>query len=55
VDPETAERSLKEEPLKTLKTYRNNKKFPGGPCMGIYIGLRKRGVINVGDKVYIGN
>jgi uncharacterized protein YcbX len=53
VDPHTAERDSKEEPLKTLKSYRKFEKTGDSPVMGVHLGLRREGQIKVGDSVYV--
>lgn len=55
IDPATAEKDPKEEPLKTLKTYRKAEKCGDSPVMGIHLGVRELGNIKVGDAVYIIN
>ena len=52
IDPETAERH-KEEPLKTLKSYRQFEKTGDSPVLGIHLGVRIEGAVKVGDAVYI--
>ncbi|XP_064622339.1 mitochondrial amidoxime reducing component 2-like [Lineus longissimus] len=52
IDPDNPEVGhYKKEPLVTLRTYRRK---PGwdGPVFGVRLGLRHRGSIKVGDKVY---
>ncbi|EDS36073.1 molybdenum cofactor sulfurase [Culex quinquefasciatus] len=53
VDPETGVRSNENEPMKTLKTYRMK---PGleTPVMGMQMGIRIEGTVQVGDAVYVG-
>ncbi|XP_072047610.1 mitochondrial amidoxime reducing component 2-like [Amphiura filiformis] len=60
VDPETG--IVGDEPLKTLKTYRNvdashpaYKELAGSPSFGIYMNLEAEGTVAVGDSVYIAN
>ena len=53
VDPETAERSPKGEPLVTLKTYRTFEKSGESPVMGIHLGVRRQGTIKMNDEVYV--
>ncbi|KAI4472803.1 hypothetical protein M0804_015603, partial [Polistes exclamans] len=60
IDPETGTKSLKVEPLKTLKSYRQIvdpkiRSFIGeAPVMGIHLALRgPSGVIRIGDPVYV--
>jgi uncharacterized protein YcbX len=54
IDPETGERNKKEEPLKTLKSFRLYPKIsPKAPVFGIHLGLRSPGVVKSGDAVYV--
>lgn len=55
IDPETGERNKKEEPLKTLRSFRTYKSVnERSPIFGIHLGLRsKPGVVKSGDAVYI--
>lgn len=52
VDPETGIMDA-DEPLKTLKSYRLTPSCDESPVMGIYMGLRIPGKIQVGDMVYV--
>ncbi|KAF5274880.1 hypothetical protein FQA39_LY07062 [Lamprigera yunnana] len=60
VNPETGIKSAVNEPLKTLRTYRQLKNVKNisldgnTPLMGINLGLQTPGKINVGDVVYVG-
>lgn len=52
VNPETGERHLQHEPLKTLNNYR--KLIPNeGPIIGVQLALRNGGQISIGDDVFI--
>lgn len=52
IDPETAERNLQLEPLQTLK--KNRTLTPNeAPVMGLYLAIRNKGTISIGDAVYI--
>ena len=53
IDPETAERNADEDPLKTLKKYRQFKKTGESPVMGIHLGAREYGTLKVGDAIYV--
>lgn len=53
INPETAIRAKNREPLCTLKTYRISKGPEKAPIMGIYLGVDKCGLLNVGDKVFV--
>lgn len=53
IDPITAERDPKEEPLKTLKSYRLIEKGGDSPVMGIHLGIRRQGKIRLHDAVYV--
>jgi len=53
IDPITAERHPKEEPLKTLKSYRLIEKGGDSPVMGIHLGIRQQGKIRLNDGVYV--
>ncbi|CAH0560989.1 unnamed protein product [Brassicogethes aeneus] len=52
VNPDTAQRSSDREPLKTLETYRLSEGPYKTPVMGINAGVRRTGLIHVGDTVY---
>lgn len=54
INPETAERSADNNPLKTLKAYRQFAKVGTSPVMGVHLGLRQAGQLNLGDFVYVG-
>lgn len=54
IDPSTGERNPQMEPLKTLKTFRVFKNIATGPVFGIHLGVRKMGVVKVGDEVFVG-
>lgn len=52
IDTDTAQRSLQNEPLKTLKTYKES--VGGVPTsFGVYAAAEKGGDIHVGDQVYV--
>ncbi|XP_062620148.1 mitochondrial amidoxime-reducing component 1-like [Saccostrea cucullata] len=52
IDPVTAERSQRNEPLKTLKTYKEE--VGGVPTsFGVYAAVESGGEIHVGDQVYV--
>ncbi|KAG5683173.1 hypothetical protein PVAND_012470 [Polypedilum vanderplanki] len=54
IDPETGERNKKEEPLKTLKSFRIFKNInKQSPLFGIHLGLKSTGTIRSGDAVYV--
>lgn len=53
IDPETGERRVDGQPLKTLKEYRKFPKWGESPAMGIHLGLIKAGKVKVGDAVYV--
>lgn len=53
IDPHTGERDQNDEPLKTLKSYRQFDKTGESPVMGIHIGIRKEGKIRINDSVYV--
>ncbi|KAK4887737.1 hypothetical protein RN001_004008 [Aquatica leii] len=56
INPETAYYHENYEPIRTLKTYRKLTRYPSGqtyPNLGIYMSLREKGKINVGDVVYV--
>ncbi|CRL04211.1 CLUMA_CG017305, isoform A, partial [Clunio marinus] len=53
IDPETAERNPDQEPLKTLQSYRTFPKTGSSPVMGIHLGLRGEGKVNIGDSIYV--
>lgn len=53
INPDTGIRSLDREPLKTLKTYRISKGPEKQPIMGIYLEVKKSGLLSIGDKVLI--
>lgn len=52
INPNTAQRNAKNEPLKTLKSYRLWGNY-GSPRFGIQMGIRKEGVLKKGDAVYV--
>ncbi|XP_037076342.1 mitochondrial amidoxime-reducing component 1-like [Pollicipes pollicipes] len=58
IDPETAVKDAEAQPLKTLRQYRQSSDpaqrevVRDSPLFGINLGLRRRGVIRVGDVVY---
>lgn len=52
IDPETAERNPKREPLETL--IKNRSLIPNNPpVMGLYLAIRVPGTVSIGDAVYI--
>ncbi|KAL7029785.1 hypothetical protein ACKWTF_006365 [Chironomus riparius] len=53
IDPETARRSSVDEPLKTLKKYRQFEKTGESPVMGIHLGIREYGALKLGDSVFV--
>lgn len=53
VDPENATRSSDREPLKTLETYRLSNGPNSLPTMGINCEVKSKGIIKLGDPVYI--
>ena len=58
VDPETGSKSEDQNPLKTLRSYRQLREedraaWKGSPPFGIGLAVTKEGVITVGDDVYI--
>lgn len=53
VNPETAERHPKHEPLETLKKYRAIAPETKSPAMGIHLGIRVEGKISINDDVFI--
>lgn len=62
IDQELGERSSTEEPLQTLRTYRNYDKVygvhdsrytGGGPLFGADYGIIRTGNIKVGDEVFV--
>lgn len=54
VNPETAQRSHDNNPLKTLNSYRRFAKLGKSPVLGVHLGLRQAGTLTLGDIVYIG-
>lgn len=52
IDPESGERNA--EVLKTLKATRTLKEAGPSPVFGIQLGVRRKGVVVKGDKIYIG-
>lgn len=54
INPETAERNPKGEPLKTLKQYRKFKATGESPVLGVHLGMKVPGVIKLGDPIYVG-
>ena len=56
IDPETAKRNADGEPLKTLKTYRVFEHLEDKtPVLGIHLGVRVKGIVQLGDGVYVGD
>lgn len=57
IDPETARRHPDGEPLKTLMKYRVFTKLnePTSPVIGIHLGIRVNGTVQLGDGVYVGD
>lgn len=57
IDPETGKRHPNGEPLKTLQSYRvfKNLDEPISPVMGIHLGVRVNGTVQLGDGVYVGD
>jgi uncharacterized protein YcbX len=63
IDQETGEKSANDEPLKTLRSYRNydkvygvyDSRYTSGPLFGADYGVIQTGTIAVGDKVFIRN
>lgn len=53
IDPDTAERNPDQEPLTTLKSYRQFEKTGESPVMGIHLGVREYGKIKLGDAVFV--
>lgn len=53
IDPETAQRDPEEDPLKTLKKYRQFEKTGESPVMGIHLGIREFGKLKLGDPVFV--
>lgn len=53
INPETAERHPKHEPLETLKKYRAIAPETKSPAMGIHLGIRVEGKISIDDDVFI--
>jgi len=53
IDPDTAEKDPKNEPLRTLRTYRLLPKCEMSPGMGIHLGVTTSDTIKVGDTIYI--
>ncbi|KAI5695970.1 hypothetical protein M8J75_006257 [Diaphorina citri] len=59
LDPETGQKNLRTEPLKTLRSYRGpiGEKAcaleKGSPRLGLYCGLYSRGTVQKGDPVYV--
>ena len=60
IDPETGKVD-KEEPLKTLRSFREQKDPQrllvdgNSPTLGIYCGLYKAGIAKIGDPVFVHN
>ncbi|KAK9508664.1 hypothetical protein O3M35_006170 [Rhynocoris fuscipes] len=61
INPETLEKSKNYEPVKTLKSYRqytdkDQRRLDGdSPVMGVNIGLYTKGLIKLGDPVFVGS
>lgn len=53
IDPHSGERSLDNEPMKTLKSYRQFENIGESPVMGIHLGIRMQGKIKLNDAVYV--
>ena len=51
IDPESGIADERQEPLRTLSTYR--RRGPGGPAFGIHLIPRSRGVVRAGDTVEV--
>lgn len=51
IDPDTRVKHPKQEPLRTLLTYRRN--ATGGPIFGVHMTARELGRIQVGDEVEV--
>ncbi|KAF5301665.1 hypothetical protein FQA39_LY19094 [Lamprigera yunnana] len=57
INPETAEFSKKYEPITTMRKYRTVTKIgsgPASPTMGIYAGIKLKGIVKLKDTVYVG-
>jgi uncharacterized protein YcbX len=54
IDPVTGEKHPQMEPLKTLRTFRVFEKIAKSPYFGIHLGVREKGVVKIGDAVYVG-
>lgn len=54
INPENASRSADREPLKTLETYRMSNGVDKLPLMGINCEVKTKGIIKLGDPIYIG-
>lgn len=53
INPETGLRNGTFEPLKTLKGYRVTIPGEKSPTMGVLLGVREKGLISLGDSVYV--
>ena len=60
VDPDMGDKHPQAEPLKTLRKYRcaadprERKVYGSAPFLGVNLAVEVQGVVNVGDKVYVG-
>lgn len=52
IDPASGVAHPNKEPLRTLKQYRQIPSLGESPAFGIHLGLRRAGVVKVGDPVY---
>ncbi|KAL8599175.1 hypothetical protein ACOMHN_007891 [Nucella lapillus] len=52
VDPNTAEHNKANQPLATLRKYRQKAPYGASPLFGAYIALDSQGPIRIGDPVY---
>lgn len=54
IDPSTGEKANDNQPLKQLQKTRTFKASGPTPAFGIQLGVRQKGRVRVGDKVYVG-
>jgi uncharacterized protein YcbX len=53
INPLTGERHSDMQPLKTLKEFRVFQNIANSPYFGVHLGLRQKGIVKLGDDVFV--